>query len=143
MFAVSIEPVTKRAVIIPASCNWDSLILPVDVSTGLGAWLLRSKNRSVRWRGTSPGQTDNGTVFYTHYRWKWPATKNTPGSADENFGPLLHAKFHPRRCNVSPLRGEKPQNRPLSKLNTGRLALRAMLPVKITFSNPTCPWCPH
>jgi len=24
---------------------------------------------------------------------------------------------------------EKPQNRPLSKLNTGRLALRAMLPV--------------
>jgi len=31
---------------------------------------------------------------------------------------------------MSPLRGEKPQNRPLSKLNTGRLALRAMLPVK-------------
>jgi len=30
---------------------------------------------------------------------------------------------------VSPLRGEKPQNRPLSKLNTGMLALRAMLPV--------------
>jgi len=27
------------------------------------------------------------------------------------------------------MRGEKPQNRPLSKLNTGRLALRAMLPV--------------
>jgi len=33
------------------------------------------------------------------------------------------------RCNVSPLRGEKPQNRPLSKLNTGRFALCAMLPV--------------
>jgi len=32
---------------------------------------------------------------------------------------------------VSPLRGEKPQNRPLSKLNTGSFALRAMLPVKI------------
>jgi len=32
---------------------------------------------------------------------------------------------------VSPLRGKKPQNRPLSKLNTGRLALRAMLPVMI------------
>jgi len=32
---------------------------------------------------------------------------------------------------VSPLRGEKPQNRPLSKLNTGRFALRAMLPVII------------
>jgi len=45
------------------------------------------------------------------------------------FGPLLHAKFHPHRCNVSPLRGEKPQNWPLSKLNTGRFALRAMLPV--------------
>jgi len=30
---------------------------------------------------------------------------------------------------VSPLRGEKPQNWPLSKLNTGRFALRAMLPV--------------
>ena len=37
------------------------------------------------------------------------------------FGPLLHAKFHPHLCNVSPLRGEKPQNRPLSKLNTGAL----------------------
>jgi len=34
---------------------------------------------------------------------------------------------------VSPLRGEKPQNRPLSKRNTGRFALRAMLPV-INFS---------
>jgi len=32
-------------------------------------------------------------------------------------------------CNVSPLRVEKPQNRPLSKLNTDRFALRAMLPV--------------
>ena len=42
---------------------------------------------------------------------------------------FLHAKFHPRRCNESPLRGEKPQNRPLSKLNTRRFALRAMLPV--------------
>jgi len=46
-------------------------------------------------------------------------------------GPLLHAKFHPQWCNVSPLWGEKPQNRPLSKLNTGRLALRAMQPVTI------------
>jgi len=33
---------------------------------------------------------------------------------------------------VSPLRGEKPQNWPLSKLNTGRFALRAMLPVIIS-----------
>jgi len=30
---------------------------------------------------------------------------------------------------VSPLRGKKPQNRPLSKLNTGRFVLREMLPV--------------
>ena len=44
-------------------------------------------------------------------------------------GSLLHAKFHPNRCNVSLLRSEKPQNRPVSKLNTGRFALRAMLPV--------------
>ena len=57
------------------------------------------------------------------------------GTEEGSFGPLLRlllrAEFHPHRCNVSPLRGEKPQNRPLSKLNTGRLALRAMLPVKI------------
>jgi len=53
------------------------------------------------------------------------------------FGPLLHAKFHPHRCNASPLRGEKPQNRPLSKRNTGRFALRAMLPVKIAISAPS------
>ena len=51
-------------------------------------------------------------------------------------GPLLHAKFHPHRCNVSPLRGENPQNRPLSKLNTGRFALRAMLPVTTTVLRP-------
>jgi len=44
--------------------------------------------------------------------------------------PLLHAKFHlPPSVQRVALWGEKPQNRPLSKLNTGRLALRAMLPV--------------
>jgi len=37
---------------------------------------------------------------------------------------------------VSPLQDEKPQNRPLSKLNTGRLALRAMLPVKASNLRP-------
>jgi len=52
------------------------------------------------------------------------------GTEEGTKGPLLRAKFHPHRCNVSPLRGEKPQNRHLSKLNTGRFALRAMLPVK-------------
>jgi len=49
------------------------------------------------------------------------------GTEEGTFGSLLHAKFHPHRCKVSPLRGEKPQNRPLSKLNAGGLALRAML----------------
>ena len=53
------------------------------------------------------------------------------GVEEGTFGPLLHAKFHPHRCNVAPLLGEKPQNRPLSKLSTGRLALRAVLPVII------------
>jgi len=52
------------------------------------------------------------------------------GTEEGTFGPLLRAKFHPRRCNVSPLRGKNPQNRPLSKLNNRRFALRAMLPIK-------------
>jgi len=67
------------------------------------------------------------------------------------FGPLLHAKFLPYfskkpkfgggpssmpnftpiGATCRPCGGEKPQNRPLSKLNTGRYALRAMLPVNI------------
>ena len=37
--------------------------------------------------------------------------------------------FCENRERDTPLRGEKPQNRPLSKFNTGRFALRAMLPV--------------
>ena len=41
----------------------------------------------------------------------------------------LHAKFDTHRCNVSPLRGKKPQNRPLSNLRDRHLALDAMLPV--------------
>jgi len=32
-----------------------------------------------------------------------------------------HAKFHPNRCIVSPMRGEKPQNRPLINFYTGAL----------------------
>ena len=52
------------------------------------------------------------------------------GTEEGTFGPLLRAKFHPNRCNVWPLRGENPQNRPLSKLNNRHFALRAMLPVK-------------
>ena len=58
------------------------------------------------------------------------------GTEEGTFGPLLRAKFHPHRCNVLPLRGEKPQNWPLSKLNTGRFALRAMLPVIMTKLKP-------
>jgi len=45
------------------------------------------------------------------------------------FGPLLLAKFHRHRCKLSHLRGEKPQNRPLNKLNNRRFALRAMPPI--------------
>ena len=52
------------------------------------------------------------------------------GTEEGTLGPLLRAKFHPHRCNVSPLRGENPQHRPLSKLNNRHFALRAMLPVK-------------
>jgi len=44
---------------------------------------------------------------------------------ERTYGPLLPAKFDLDRCNVSPLRGEKPQHRPVSKRNTGRAALRA------------------
>jgi len=44
-------------------------------------------------------------------------------------GPLLRAKFHQHRCNVvSTLWGEKPQNRPMSNVNTGAMR-SAMLPV--------------
>ena len=54
-------------------------------------------------------------------------------------GPLLQAKLHPYRCDLSPLRGEKPQNRSLSKLNAGRLrspVKRDRLDVaKFSFSN--------
>ena len=49
----------------------------------------------------------------------------------ERTGSLPHAKFHVYRGNVSPLRGEKPIFRPLSKNNAGMAALRAGLPIKI------------
>jgi len=39
----------------------------------------------------------------------------------------LRAKFHTHRCNVSPLLGEKPQNRPLSNLDNRHFALLAVL----------------
>ena len=46
------------------------------------------------------------------------------GTETWTFGPLLCAKFHPHRRNVSSPRGEKPQNRPLSNLNTVLCAAR-------------------
>jgi len=52
------------------------------------------------------------------------------GTEKGTLGSLLRAKFHTHGCNVSPMRGEKSQNRPLSKLNNRRFAMRAMLPVK-------------
>jgi len=55
------------------------------------------------------------------------------GTEEGTFGPLLRANFHLHRCNVSPLRGKNPQNRPLSKLNNRHFALRAMLPVNYKF----------
>jgi len=33
--------------------------------------------------------------------------KLSPSVEEGTFDPLLHAKFHPHRCNVSPLLGEK------------------------------------
>jgi len=34
------------------------------------------------------------------------------GVKDSTFDQHHHAKFNPHRCSVSPVRGEKPQNRP-------------------------------
>jgi len=44
------------------------------------------------------------------------------------------AKFQPHRCNVSPLWGENPQNRPLSKLNNRRFAMRAICRLKCSIN---------
>jgi len=41
------------------------------------------------------------------------------------------AKFGVNRCNESPMRDEKPDFWPVSKFNTGSLALRGILPVNI------------
>jgi len=47
---------------------------------------------------------------------------------EEGTSPLLHAKFHPHRCNVSPLQGENLKIGSES-IKYRRVALRAMLPV--------------
>jgi len=44
---------------------------------------------------------------------------------DRTYSPLLRAKFHLDRWSMSPVRVQKPENRPVSKRNTGRAALRA------------------
>jgi len=51
----------------------------------------------------------------------YPCTDGVKFGLEEGPSVDLRAKFHPHRCNVSLLRGENPQNRPLSKLNTGAL----------------------
>ena len=45
-------------------------------------------------------------------------------------GPLLHVKFHPHRCNVSPLRGKKTSKSASEYLIYQRFALCAKLRVK-------------
>jgi len=45
----------------------------------------------------------------------------TFGREERTYGPLISAKFHLDRCNVTPLQGENPKNLPVSKNNTGRL----------------------
>jgi len=72
---------------------------------------------STFWPNISKIFSFKGSIPLSLHRWGW------------NLARLLRAKFHPHRCNVSPLRGENPQNRPQSKLNNRRFALRAMLPV--------------
>jgi len=59
------------------------------------------------------------------------------------LGPLLRAKFHPHRCNVSPLRGEKPQNRPLRAMLPVikyDLYVKGEVPSKFEKSNECPPW---
>jgi len=57
------------------------------------------------------------------------------GAEEGIFGPLLRAKFHPIGATCRPFGTKNLKNRPLSKLNTGWYALRAMLPVKIRLQN--------
>jgi len=60
---------------------------------------------------------------------------------------MLHSQADPHvrrpcymnRCNMSPLRGEKPDFWPVSKFNTGSLLLRGIMPVKKLLTSPdTC-----
>jgi len=75
----------------------------------------------------------NSVAFGAHCL-KVAKSGTIPSSVGTEEGTFLRAKFHPHRCNVSPLRGEKPQNQPLSNLNTCALRFaHAMLPVTTDF----------
>jgi len=76
------------------------------------------------WSNFSKNFSFGGPIPLPLHRWGWNL-----GAEEWTFGSILRAKFHPHRCSVSPLRGEKTQNRPLSNLNNQRFALRANLPV--------------
>jgi len=58
-----------------------------------------------------------GPIPLSLHRWGWNLARRTPR--------LLRVKCHPHRCNVSHLRGENPQNCPLSNLNTGTGKMRS------------------
>jgi len=85
---------------------------------------------------------DTGRLYSTFWSnlsknfsfWGTPLSLHRWGEIWHGGGPPP-CQIYPHRCNMSLLRGEKPQNRPLGKLNYRRLALRAMLPVNINRSN--------
>ena len=110
-------------------------------------WSNLSKNFSFG--GLHPCRcTDGGEIWHGegnllrakfHPHWRNVSTLRWGWNLAWSRGPSP-CQISPHRCNVSLLRREKPQNRPVSKLNTGRLALRAMLPVimvNIAFSEFT------
>jgi len=53
------------------------------------------------------------------------------GMEEDTFGTLRCAKFHPYRCNSSPLRGKEPQNRRLNNLNDQRFVVTRVLQQKV------------
>jgi len=59
------------------------------------------------------------------------------GAVFPHFCPDKREIWHVYRGNVSPLRGEKPIFGPLSKNNTGMVALRAGLPVIKSYNTTT------
>ena len=64
------------------------------------------------WSNLSEKVSFWGPTPFSLHRW---------GEIWHRGGKGTYAKFRPHRCNVLPLRGAKPQYRPLSKLNTGAL----------------------